>query len=58
VKVVRLNQVQPFIQLAIQAISEPPHLLCVGIHVVTAILAQSIELLCVVVHSVTSLLEG
>jgi hypothetical protein len=43
-KVVGLDQVQPLIQLTIQAITEPLHLLCIGIHVMPAMLAQAIEL--------------
>jgi hypothetical protein len=57
-EVVGLDQVQPLIQLTIQAITEPLHLLCIGVNVIPAILAQDIELLGIVIHSVTSLLEG
>jgi hypothetical protein len=56
-EVVRLNQVQPFIQLSIQATTESLHLLCIGIHVMPTILAKAIEFLCMI-HSVASLLEG
>jgi hypothetical protein len=57
-EVVGLDQVQPLIQLTIQAITEPLHLLCIGVNVIPAVLAQDIELLGIVIHSVTSLLEG
>jgi hypothetical protein len=38
-EVVGLDQVQPLIQLTIQAITEHLHLLCIGIHMMPAVLA-------------------
>jgi hypothetical protein len=38
-EVVVLDQVQPHVQLNIQAITEPLHLLCIGVHVMPAVLA-------------------
>jgi hypothetical protein len=57
-EVVGLDQVQPVIQLTIQAIMEPLHILCIGIHVMLSILAHAIELLCIVIHNVNCLPEG
>jgi hypothetical protein len=53
-----LEQVQTLIQLAIKSITEPFHLLRIGINVMPAILAQAIELLSIVIHCVRSLSEG
>jgi hypothetical protein len=57
-EVVGLDQVQLFIQLTIQAITKPLHLLCIDIHVMPIVLAKATKLLCKVIQSVGSLPEG
>jgi hypothetical protein len=53
-----LEQVQLLIQLAIQTITKPFYFLCIGIHVMSAILTMAIKLLSILIHSVRSLFEG
>jgi hypothetical protein len=53
-----LEQVQTLVQLAIQPVTEPLHVLNLGINVMPTILAQTVKLLSIAIHRLRSLSEG
>jgi hypothetical protein len=57
-EILGLEQVKSLIQLAIQPIMEPFHLLCISIYVMRTVLAKAVDLLGVMVHRIRSLPEG